>query len=93
MNQLAAALLRLIGQIRKDNGYAMILDVSSPQTPVMFASNSVDVTRDIIELTTRALQRRHLVPVRLRPALSLPQPRSGGPRSQRPRSPKPAPPK
>ena len=50
MNQLGSRIIAVIDKYAKDNGYAMILDVSSPQTPVMFASNSVDVTRDIIEL-------------------------------------------
>ena len=50
MNQLGSRIIEVIDKYAKDNGYAMILDVSSPQTPVMFASNSVDVTRDIIEL-------------------------------------------
>jgi len=50
MNDLGSRIVAVIDKYAKDNGYAMILDVSSPQTPVMFASNSIDVTRDIIEL-------------------------------------------
>ena len=50
MNELGSRIVAVIDKYAKDNGYAMILDVSSPQTPVMFASNSIDVTRDIIEL-------------------------------------------
>jgi len=34
----------------KENGYAVILDVSSPQTPVMYAANGTDITQDIIAL-------------------------------------------
>jgi outer membrane protein len=33
-----------------EHGFALILDVSSPQTPVLFASNSIDITRDIVSL-------------------------------------------
>jgi outer membrane protein len=50
MNELGSRIVAVIDKFAKDNGYVMILDVSSPQTPVMFASNTIDVTRDIIEL-------------------------------------------
>jgi outer membrane protein len=50
MNELGSRIVAVIDKYAKDNGYVMILDVSSPQTPVMFASNTIDVTRDIIEL-------------------------------------------
>jgi outer membrane protein len=50
MNELGSRIMAVIDKYAKDHGYAMILDVSSPQTPVMYASNTVDITRDIIEL-------------------------------------------
>jgi len=50
MNELGSRIVAVIDKYAKDNGYVMILDVSSPQTPVMFASNTVDITRPIIEL-------------------------------------------
>jgi outer membrane protein len=34
----------------RDNGYAVILDVSSQQTPVLYASDGIDITQDIIAL-------------------------------------------
>jgi outer membrane protein len=50
MNELGSRIVAVIDKYAKDNGYVMILDVSSPQTPVMFASNTVDITRDIIQM-------------------------------------------
>jgi len=50
MNQLGSRIMAVIDKYAKDHGYAMILDVSSPQTPVMYASNTVDITREVIEL-------------------------------------------
>src|SRR6267154_3894450 len=38
MNELGSRIVAVIDKYAKDNGYVMILDVSSPQTPVMFAS-------------------------------------------------------
>ena len=34
----------------QDNGYTLILDVSSQQTPVLYAANGIDITQDIIGL-------------------------------------------
>ena len=50
MNELGSRIVAVIDKYAKDHGYVMILDVSSPQTPVMYASNTVDITREIIEL-------------------------------------------
>jgi outer membrane protein len=40
----------VLDKYAKDHGYSLILDVSSQQTPVLFASNGIDVTKDIIDL-------------------------------------------
>src|SRR5438552_13147110 len=50
MGALFSRIQVVLDKYAKDNGYTLILDISSPQTPVMFASNSIDVTREIIEL-------------------------------------------
>lgn len=50
MNELGGRIMQVIDKYAKDNGYTLILDVSSPQTPVLYASNAIDITRDIIEL-------------------------------------------
>jgi len=50
MGQLGNRLNVVIDRYAKDNGYTLILDVSSPQTPVLFASNAINITKDIIDL-------------------------------------------
>jgi len=50
MGELGGRIMAVIDKYAKDHGYALILDVSSPQTPVLYASNTIDITRDIIEL-------------------------------------------
>src|SRR5258708_7452016 len=47
MNELGGKMMALIGKYAKDNGFAIILDISSPQTPVLYASNNIDITKDI----------------------------------------------
>lgn len=50
MQDLGGKMMKIIDQYAKDNGFALILDVSSPQTPVLYATNSIDITQDIIAL-------------------------------------------
>jgi outer membrane protein len=50
LQQLGQKILAVIERYARDNGYAMVVDVSSPQTPVMYASPSIDITKEIIDL-------------------------------------------
>ena len=54
MQELGGRMMKVIDQYAKDNGFALILDVSSPQTPVLYATNSIDITQDIIALYDKA---------------------------------------
>lgn len=50
MQDLGARIMAVIDKYARDNGFALILDVSNPQTPVVFAASTIDITRDIIDL-------------------------------------------
>ncbi len=50
LQELGGRMMAVIDKYAKDNSYTLILDVSSPQTPVLFASNTIDITKDIIDL-------------------------------------------
>jgi outer membrane protein len=50
MSELGGRIMAVIDKYAKDNGYTLVLDISSPQTPVLFASNTIDITKQIIEL-------------------------------------------
>lgn len=50
MQELGQRIEAVISKYAKDNGYALIIDVSSQQTPVLYATNSIDITQDIIAL-------------------------------------------
>jgi outer membrane protein len=50
LQELGQRLMAVIGKYSRDNGYSLILDVSNPQTPVLFAANGVDVTQDIVQI-------------------------------------------
>lgn len=50
MNELGGKMLQVINRYSTDKGYVLVLDVSAQTTPVIFASNTIDITRDIIDL-------------------------------------------
>lgn len=50
LNELGQKIYAVIGKYAQEKGYTMVLDVSNPQTPIVWASNSIDITKDIIEL-------------------------------------------
>jgi outer membrane protein len=50
LQQLGQRVMAVIDKYARDHGYTLILDVSSPQTPVLYASNTVDITKDIVEM-------------------------------------------
>ncbi|HMF75946.1 MAG TPA: OmpH family outer membrane protein [Bryobacteraceae bacterium] len=47
---LGQRMMAVIEKYAKDNGYNMILDVSNPNTPVLYASSGIDITQDIVSL-------------------------------------------
>ncbi len=50
LNELGGRIMQVINKFATDNGYSMILDISSQQTPVIWASNTVDITNEVIKL-------------------------------------------
>ena len=50
LSQLGQKILAVIVKYSRDNGITMVLDVSNPQTSVLYASPSVDITKEIIDL-------------------------------------------
>ena len=50
MQDLGQKIMAVITKYAQDNGYTLILDVSSPQTPVLYAANGIDITQDVVAL-------------------------------------------
>jgi outer membrane protein len=44
----------ILDKYAKDNGYSVILDIGAEQTPVVYMSDSVDMTTDIVALYDKA---------------------------------------
>lgn len=50
VNDLGGKIMQVIDKYAQQNGFSVILDVSNPNTPVLYASNTVDITKEIIDL-------------------------------------------
>lgn len=81
LQQLGAKVMAVIERYAKDNGYTMVVDVGSQNTPVIYASPSIDITKEIIELYDKST------------ASSAPAPTPAAPKpaAATPAAPKPAP--
>jgi outer membrane protein len=50
LNRLGGKMQKVLETYAKSNGYAVILDVSNPQTtPVLYASEATNITKDLID--------------------------------------------
>jgi outer membrane protein len=89
MNELGGKILAVIDKYAKENGYSVILDVSSQQTPVLYASSNIDITKDIVELYDKNL------PAMTTPGStsSVPRPPAAAPAKRPATAPTPAAPK
>lgn len=54
MQELGAKMMKVLDKYAADNGFAVILDVSNPQTGVLWRATAADVTADIIALYDKA---------------------------------------
>ena len=68
LQQLGQKILAVIEKYSRDNGITMVVDVSSPQTPVLYASPSIDITKEIIELYDKNTAGAGSAPASPRPA-------------------------
>jgi outer membrane protein len=81
LQQLGAKVMAVIERYAKDNGYTMVVDVGSQNTPVIYASPSIDITKEIIELYDKSTASN----------APAPTPAAPKPAAATPAAPKPAP--
>lgn len=69
---LGGRMMAVIEKYAKDNGYSMILDVSNPNTPVLYASSGIDITQDIVSLYDKTSSNGGPAPTSSAPAAKTP---------------------
>ena len=50
LNELGQKMMVVIDKYARDNGFSLVIDISTQQSPVLWASNNVDITKDIVDL-------------------------------------------
>lgn len=71
MNDLGGKLMSVLNKYASDNGFALVLDISNQQSGVLFASNTIDVTREIIALYDKSAP---MTPSAAKPAIGTGMP-------------------
>lgn len=54
LQELGQRLMAVIDKYARDKGYTLILDISSPQTPVLYVSSEFEITQDIVAIYDKA---------------------------------------
>jgi outer membrane protein len=49
VNEIGQRMMQIIDEYAKAQGFALVLDVSSQQSPVVWAANGIDITQQIVE--------------------------------------------
>ena len=49
VNRIGGKMLNVLEKYAKTNNYAVILDVSNPQTPVLWASQGTNITKELVD--------------------------------------------
>ena len=88
MQELGQRLMQVLSKYATDNGFAIVIDVSSQQTPVLWAANGIDITKEIVDLYDKNAPAAGAAPAS-KPAGSIPgaTPPAAAPK---PAAPKPA---
>lgn len=69
---LGQKMMAVIDKYAQQNGFAIVLDVSSQNTPVLYASNTVDITKEVIDLYDKTVFSATPAPAAPGPAAARP---------------------
>jgi outer membrane protein len=78
MDELTQKMTKVIDNYAMANGFSLILDVSNPQTPVLYAASNTEITKEIVDLYDKTYPVT-LAPTSSAPAASKPAPSAAKP--------------
>src|SRR5712691_220529 len=55
LQQLGQKMMQVIDKYAQSNGFSIVLDVSNPNTPVLYASNTIDITKEVIDMYDKTI--------------------------------------
>lgn len=74
--ELGGKIMSVLNKYATENGYALVLDVSNQQTPVMFAANAINITPEIVALYDKSTMS---APASVTPKSAAPKPPAAAP--------------
>jgi len=54
IDRIGRKMLEVLDRYARENGYSVVFDTSAQNTPVIYASNQIDITQDIVRLYDQA---------------------------------------
>lgn len=75
VQRIGRKMMDVLDKYAKDNGYSMVLDTSSQQTPVLYATNQIDVTQEIVRLYDQSYPVKNAAAAPARPSSSRTAPK------------------
>ncbi len=84
LNDLGQRLMVVIDKYAKDNNYAVVIDIGSQQTPVLWAATGIDITKDIIGLYDKNAPPAGAAPTGAAPTGAAAAPAPAAPAAPRP---------
>ncbi len=54
VDRIGRKMIDVLDRYARENGFAMVLDSSAQNSPILYASNNIDVTQDIVKLYDQA---------------------------------------
>jgi outer membrane protein len=86
LERIGRKMVDVLDRYARENGFSVVLDTSGQNSPILYASNQVDVTQDIIRLYDQAypVKSGGAAPATAKPAATAPKPATPPPATKPP---------
>jgi outer membrane protein len=74
LERIGRKMIDVLDRFARDNGYSVVLDTSGQNSPILYASDQINVTQDIIKLYDQAYPVKSAAPSTAKPAAKPHQP-------------------
>lgn len=84
IDRIGRKMVDVLDRYSRENGYSIVLDTSAQNTPILYASNQIDLTQDIIRLFDQAYPVKAGAATPQKPAAAKPAPATTQPPATKP---------
>jgi outer membrane protein len=84
IDRIGRKMVDVLDRYSRENGYSLVLDSSAQNTPILYASNQIDLTQDIIRLFDQAYPIKAGTPTPQKPATPKAAPSATQPPATKP---------